>query len=87
MAGFGKNGEKNFEGTITDLQMRTYLVMRDFRRKRNKAGFEYGWPIAVYSTPEKIWGYDLVTSAYKEKPEESAKKDLSVYLRPVSGSY
>ena len=74
MAGFGKNGEKNFEGTITELQMRTYLVMCDFRRKRNKAGFEYGWPVAVYSTPENLWGYELVTSAYKEKPEESAKR-------------
>ena len=74
MAGFGKKGEKNFEGTITELQMKTYLVMRDFRRKRNKAGFEYGWPVAVYAKPETIWGYDLVTSAYKEKPEDSAKR-------------
>ncbi|MDO4530923.1 MAG: hypothetical protein Q4C06_02985, partial [Bacillota bacterium] len=71
---FGKNGEKNFEGTITELQMRTYLVMRDFRRKRNKAGFAYGWPVAVYATPEQIWGDALVGSAYQEKPEESAKR-------------
>ena len=47
IAGFGKNGEKNFEGTVTELQMKTYLMMRDFRKKRNKADFEYGWPVAV----------------------------------------
>ncbi|MFQ7451379.1 MAG: hypothetical protein ACLRNQ_07965 [Flavonifractor plautii] len=30
-AGFGKGGEKNFEGTVTDLQMGGYLLIRDFR--------------------------------------------------------
>lgn len=30
-AGFGKDGEKGFEGTITDLQMQMYLCVRDFR--------------------------------------------------------
>ena len=70
-AGFGKGGEKNFEGTVTDLQMQTYLVIRDFRRRVNKAGLPYGWPIAVYTTPEAIWGYELLSSAYQESPEES----------------
>ena len=70
-AGFGKSGEKNFEGTVTDLQMQFYLVIRDFRRRVNKAGLPYGWPIAVYSTPEAIWGYDLLSSAYNEEPKMS----------------
>ena len=26
LAGFGKDGEKNFEGTVTDLQMQSYLL-------------------------------------------------------------
>jgi hypothetical protein len=30
-AGFGKGGEKNFEGTMAKLQMQTYLCVRDFR--------------------------------------------------------
>ena len=34
-AGFGKGGEKNFEGTVTDLQMGGYLLIRDFRRRIN----------------------------------------------------
>lgn len=74
LAGFGKDGEKNFEGTVTGLQMQTYLCLRDFRRRKNKAGEMYGWPIAVYSRPEKLWGYEFVSSAYKEEPEESGRR-------------
>ena len=73
LAGFGKGGEKNFDGTVTELQMQTYLVIRDFRRRLNKQGFEYGWPISVYTTPEALWGYDHVTSAYSIAPTESGK--------------
>ncbi|WP_081832835.1 AlkZ-related protein [Oribacterium sp. P6A1] len=73
-AGFGKEGEKGFEGAITGLMMQMYLCMRDFRQRTNKNGENYGWPIAVYATPEHLWGYDYVTSAYKESPEESAKR-------------
>ena len=73
-AGFGKDGEKNFEGTITDLEMKMYLCMRDFRQRKNKKGEYYGWAIAVYSKPEHLWGYDHVTSAYKENPVQSWKR-------------
>lgn len=73
-AGFGKDGEKNFEGTVTDLEMMLYLCMRDFRQRKNKKGENYGWSIAVYSTPEHLWGYEYVTSAYKEDPADSWKR-------------
>ena len=73
-AGFGKGGEKGFDGTITGLQMQMYICVKDFRQRKNKKGEEYGWPIAVYTTPENLWGYFHVTSAYKEKPEESARR-------------
>ena len=73
-AGFGKGGEKNFEGTVTDLEMKMYLCMRDFRQRKNKKGESYGWSIAVYSTPEHLWGYDYVTSAYHEDAKESWKR-------------
>lgn len=73
-AGFGKGGEKNFDGTVTDLEMKTYLCVRDFRQRKNKKGEAYGWAIAVYATPEHIFGYEHVTSAYKEEPVESGKR-------------
>ena len=73
-AGFGKNGEKNFPGIITGLQMQTYLVISDFRRRENKRGEEYGMAVSIPMTPEAIWGYEMVTSCYKEKPEASWKR-------------
>ena len=73
LAGFGKEGEKNFEGTVTDLQMGGYLLIRDFRQRLNKKGQPYGWPISVYAMPESLWGYEHVTSAYSTEPEQSQK--------------
>jgi hypothetical protein len=73
-AGFGKDAEKGYEGVISKLQMQMYLCMRDFRQRKNKKGEAYGWPVAVYTTPEHVWGYEHITSAYKEKPKESAKR-------------
>ncbi|MBR5267864.1 MAG: hypothetical protein IKU20_06710 [Lachnospiraceae bacterium] len=74
LAGFGKGGEKNFPGIVTDLQMQTYLTVKDFRQRKNKKGQQYGWSIAIYAMPEQIWGYELVTMAYKEKPEGSKER-------------
>ena len=71
LAGFGKEGEKSFDGTVTDLQMQSYLLIRDFRRRINKKGLEYGWPISVYSTPETLWGYEHISSAYLIDPAAS----------------
>lgn len=76
LAGFGKDGERNFEGTLTEMQMQTYLVVRDFRQRRNKHGEPYGWSIAVYAMPETVWGRETVTAAYSEEPEQSR---LAVY--------
>ena len=73
-AGFGKGGEKNFEGTLTSLEMETYLVCRDFRQRKNKRGQSYGWAIAVLATPEHIFGRELVTAAYSEEPKDSLHK-------------
>ncbi|MDO4648469.1 MAG: hypothetical protein Q4B26_07440 [Eubacteriales bacterium] len=81
-AGFGKVGEKNFDGTITDLQMKTYLCMRDFKQKLNKKGLPYGWNVAIYSTPEHLFGYEHVTGAYSESPEESRKR-IYDYMKEI----
>ncbi|MEQ2455416.1 AlkZ-related protein [Flavonifractor hominis] len=71
LAGFGKEGEKNFDGTVTDLQMGGYLLIRDFRQRLNKKGQPYGWPISVYATPEALWGYKHISSAYSVEPAQS----------------
>lgn len=71
LAGFGKGGEKNYPGIMTGLQMQLYLVVSGFQRRTNKKGIEYGMPVSIPVTPESLWGYDLVTSAYDEKPAAS----------------
>lgn len=73
-AGFGKGGEKNFEGTLTALEMELYLVCADFRQRVNKRGDSYGWHIAVLAAPEHVFGAELVRSAYAEDPKESLAK-------------
>ena len=80
LAGFGKDGEKNFEGILTELQMETYLVVRDFQQRLNKLGEPYGWAIALYTMPETLWGSELVCSAYGESPELS-KEIIFEHLR------
>ena len=62
--------EKGFEDALTDLQMHAFLLMSDFRQKRNRQGIEYGWHVAALMTPETKWGYDAVNSS-AESPEES----------------
>jgi hypothetical protein len=74
LAGFGKGGEKGFEGAVTGLQMQCYLVVCGFARKRNRAGEEYGWPTSVFMTPEARYGAEHVTSAYAQPPHESLER-------------
>lgn len=64
--GFGRDGEKGFEGSLTKLQHMLYLTITDFGKRTGKHGLEYGWDIAVLATPESVWGYDLVTGCYAE---------------------
>lgn len=73
-AGFGKGGEKGFEGTITNLQMLTYIAVKRFQRRRNKKNKEYGWSIAVYTTSEALFGEEHVRSAYSLGTLEAKSK-------------
>ena len=74
LCGYGRGGEKGFDGVITRLQMQTYVCISDFEYMRDKYGNQYGWGVARYSTPENLFGYDAVTSAYFREPEESKKR-------------
>lgn len=70
-AGFGKDGAKNYPGILTGLQMQLYLVIGGFKRRVNKRGDEFGMAVSVIMTPESIWGYERLSSAYDEEPAES----------------
>ena len=82
-AGFGKNGEKNFDGVLARLQMRTYLIVGDLAPRLNKQGEAFGWSVARMQLPESKWGYKHVTSRYKETPKES----YDAIIRHISALY
>ncbi len=65
--------EKGFEGALTDLQMKGFLLMSCFRQRRNRFGEPYGWHVAELMTPETKWGWDAVNSC-SEKPEASLER-------------
>ena len=70
-AGFGSGGEKNFEGTMTALQDKLFVVISDFRRRKNKFGLDYGWDVSVYSRPETLWGEGPAAEAYGYTPKQA----------------
>ena len=68
---YRKGGNKGFDTVITRLQMQTYVNIADFVYMQDKHGHTYGWGVAKYSTPEELFGYEAVTSAYERDPQES----------------
>ena len=54
MAGYGKDGEKGFDGAGTNLMMQMYICNCDFRKRINKRGEEYGWDVAVCRQAARI---------------------------------
>ncbi len=74
LAGFGKEGEKGFDGVMTALQMQTYISVHSFRRRTNKRNEEYGWPVANFIISEKLFGTEHVRSAYHLAQEEAKRK-------------
>ena len=73
-AGFGRGGEKNFDGSITALQNLLFVEISDFRPKKNKFGLDYGWDVSVYARPEERWGESLVNEAYRLSPDRSYRE-------------
>jgi len=74
IAGFGKGGEKGFEGVMSSLQMLTYITVRSFQKRHNKKNEEYGWPVAIYCSSEKLFGEEHVRSAYHLSAEKAKEK-------------
>lgn len=56
--------------------MQSYVCIADFVYMQDRYGRPYGWGVAEYATPEKLFGYDLITSAYQRDPQESKERIL-----------
>lgn len=82
LCNYRKGGNKGFETVITRLQMQTYVNISDFRYRTTKAGKQYGWGVALYSTPEKSLGEELLTAGYARQPAES-KERIFTHLKKL----
>ena len=82
LSGYGRGGEKGFDGRITRLQMQTYVVIADFEYMRDKLGRQYGWGVARYAVPEALFGADFMEEAYREDPAAS-KARVYAHLRAL----
>ena len=71
---YRKGGNTGFETCITRLQMQSYVCIADFVYMQDRYGRPYGWGVAEYATPEELFGYDLITSAYQRDPQESKER-------------
>ena len=77
LCNYGEGGNTGFDTVITRLQMQAYLTVGDFVYMQDKYGKPYGWGIAKYTTPEALFGYDFVTSAYGREQEESRARIIA----------
>lgn len=68
---FTPQRKKEFEGSISHLQMMCYVNIADFEYAKSKAGKEYGWGLARYTTPEAFFGEEFTSRVYARSPEES----------------
>ncbi len=57
------------EATITTLQMKLYLTVCGYEKRRNKYREEYGWNLGGFATPEQL--YDPLDTCAEEEPEAS----------------
>lgn len=83
MTGFGKTGEKGFEGVLTRLQMQTYLTIHRFEKRINKSGGEYGWPVSVYGTSDSLFGEEYVRREYDIDPSDSGEKIMQQCIKYI----
>ena len=73
-SGFGDDGYKGFDKSITRLQMQGYVTTCDFEYMKDKHGNPYGWGVARYSTFEQIFGDDFAQKVYNCDPKESYQR-------------
>ena len=76
LGGYGKEGRKGFDVSITRLQHLGYVLISDFVYDLDRQGKPYGWGVAEYSTPEKHLGADFRKNVYQRTPEESFERIL-----------
>lgn len=62
------------EPALTGLQMSTRIVIADFEYNISRSGEPYGWGVARYTTPEALYGEEILTACEGRDPHESRER-------------
>ena len=79
---YGKNGRKGFDTSINRLQAQGYVVISNFVYEKDRLGRTYGWGVAEYAMPEKLFGERFTSAVYQREPRESHARLFS-HLREL----
>ena len=72
---YRKGGDTGFDAAVTRLMMQGWLCISDFVYRTDRFGKEYGWGVALYTTPEAQFGE--VALFCPRTPEESRERILA----------
>lgn len=76
---YKKGGATGFDTSINRLQAQGYVLISNFVYLQDRYGKEYGWGVAEYSTPEKIFGDAFTYAVYQREPAESYQRMLDYF--------
>jgi len=68
---YRRGGATGFDTSMLHLQSKGYVVISDFVYLRDRFGPPYGWGVAEYSTPERLFGAAFTEEIYRCEPEKS----------------
>ena len=68
----------SLEGPLQRLQMGGYVVIADFEYKYTAAGERYGFGVALYTTPEALYGKSIA------RTDRSLSQSLACLIRKLS---
>ncbi|MDO4572876.1 MAG: hypothetical protein Q4C13_05865 [Clostridia bacterium] len=75
--GYGREGEKGFDGVIALLQMQSFVTVKAFEYALDRHGRPYGWGLARYALMEQVFGEETVNAADNRRPAESFERILT----------
>ena len=77
LGNYRKGGAAGFDTSMAHLQAKGYVVISDFVYAKDRFGQPYGWGLAEYATPERLFGAAFSEHVYDREPEESLERLLS----------
>lgn len=80
LVGIQNRGE--FDAIVSRLQMLGYVTTIDFEYPIDKNGNPYGWGLARYAVPEKVWSGQFEKQVYLRTPEESRMK-IALHIKKL----